>query len=133
MINYNFRMLITFLCLLFLPLAFNKIMAQTSYEYYFPTAWEHQYGKSGGQPVIGNVVKIESDCPGAKTGIFNDFREYYIAYFSKNRGFNNLDRDIVWGPYETYEEASKERTKFIADKNYQWVPLLIFDFSTTCD
>lgn len=69
----NLKKSIALLVLCFTAMAFNKVQAQTTYEYFVPVAWEHQYGKSGGQPVVGNVVKIEADCPAANTGVFNDF------------------------------------------------------------
>ncbi|MEZ7509816.1 hypothetical protein QO190_12775 [Cloacibacterium sp. Arc13] len=129
----NLKKSIALLVLCFTAMAFNKVQAQTTYEYFVPVAWEHQYGKSGGQPVVGNVVKIEADCPAANTGVFNDFHEHYKAYYSKNRGFTGLNAHNVRGPYISYEEASKARTKIIADFNYKWNPLIINDFSTSCN
>ncbi len=129
----NFTKTVALLVVCFIAVAFNEVKAQTSYEYFVPVAWEHQYGKSGGQPVVGNVVKLEADCPAAETGVFNDFHDHYKAYYSKSRGFVGLNAANVRGPYKSYEEASKARTKIIADFNYKWNPLLITDFSTSCD
>ena len=129
----NFKKTVALLVVCFTAMAFNDVKAQTSYEYFVPVAWEHQYGKSGGQPVVGNVVKLEADCPAAETGVFNDFHDHYKAYYSKSRGFIGLNAENVRGPYKSYDEASKARTKIIADFNYKWNPLLITDFSTSCN
>jgi hypothetical protein len=129
----NYPKLITVLVIFLTSLLFNKVQAQTTYEYFVPVAWEHQYGKSGGQPVVGNVVKIEADCPAADISIFNDFHEHYKAFYSKNRGFIGLNSRNVRGPYKSFDEASKARTKIIADFNDKWNPLLINDFSTSCN
>lgn len=124
---------IALLVLCFIAMAFNQVKAQTTYKYFVPVAWEHQYGKSGGQPVVANVVKLVADCPAGDTQIANDLFAHYQAYYSKSRGFVGLNSDNVRGPYKSYDEASKARTKIIADFNDKWNPLLINDFSTSCN
>lgn len=120
-------------CAIILTALGSRSLTAQNYKYYVPTIWEHQYNKAGGEPIITNVIKFDADCPGATTQIANDLNTFYMAYYSKSRGFSGTNRNIIYGPYDTYDAAEKERARIIADKNYNWTPLLIKDFSTSCD
>lgn len=40
---------------------------------------------------------------------------------------------IAFGPYDTWDETEKRRRKSIADYNQNWNPILLRDFSVSCD
>ncbi|CAM3813561.1 hypothetical protein FLCU109888_02820 [Flavobacterium cucumis] len=126
--NFAFILAIILVSLLLVVFKF-----RTSYKYYVPVAWEHQQGKTGGQPVITNVVKLPSDCPAANAQITNDLYDYYKGSLSKKRGFTGLHKAAIKGPFDKADQANKIRSALIREFDDEWNPLLVTDFATFCD
>lgn len=108
-------------------------------KYFYAVGWEYlptpNQSLTNLQPVVSNIVSIrcKEDYLPMEKGITNELDAYYTAYYSKYRGFNGLNRKIAFGPYDTWDEAEKDRRKRIADYNQQWTPLLLKDFTFGCD
>ena len=118
--------------------------AENRTQYWVVRAYEaryENYQQVNGSAVVSNVVR--TNCPrlvrmGARVGgtaVFNQFNEYYKAYYTRQRGYSHLSRSITFGPYNTWEEAERERRKLIANHNQRdrERPLLIDRFSYLCD
>lgn len=118
-------------------------LAQNNYKtkHFFVYGWEYTSAipgnepKAKAQPVVSNVftTRCTKDYLPNKTGLENEFSDYYAAYLSKSRGYSMLRPLYVHGYYDTYEKAEKERRKVIADLNYKSDPILVKDFSASCD
>ena len=130
-----------FLCFI-VVLFSNATFAQqnTKTKYFFVKGWEYttpgfKNNLPKAQPVYSNVFSTtcKEDYQPIKTGIENEFSDYYAAYLSKSRGYDFLRPVYVFGPYETYEETEKERRKQIAKDNYTHEPIIVKDFSVSCD
>lgn len=108
-------------------------------KYYYAVAWEYlpmpDQSETNIQPLVSNVfaLRCREDKQPNKTGITNELNDYYKAYLSKRRGFNGINRAIAFGPFDTWEEAEKQRRKSIVDYNRDWEPILLRDFSAACD
>ena len=119
--------------------AFAQNSAKT--KYFFVYGWEYKAYVAGNtpatkaQPAISNVfsTNCKDDDKPMKIGIENEFSDHYAAYLSKNRGFDMLRPLYVYGDFESYEEAEKERRKVIADLNYKSDPIFVKDFSVSCE
>ena len=130
-----------FLCFI-VVLFSNAIFAQqnTKTKYFFVTGRE--YANPGfkkdlvkAQPVYSNIfsTRCKEDYLPLSLGLANEFSDYYAAYLAKSRGYDFLRQLYTFGPYETHEEAEKERRKQIAKDNNYYEPILVKDFSGSCD
>lgn len=110
-------------------------------KYFFIVGWEYSPYIAGSettsisQPVVTNVfsTNCKKDYLPIKEDLGNQLYDYYAAFLSKGRGFRGVKSTIVFGEYDTYEEAEKDRRIKIADYNYRWNPLLVKNFSASCD
>lgn len=107
--------------------------------YFYAVGWEYlpipNQSLSNMQPVVSNIfyTRCKEDYLPIDKGITNELNDFYSAYYGKRRGFNGLNRMIAFGPYDTWDEAEKDRRKRIADYNRDWNPLLLRDFTVSCD
>ncbi|MGV0927106.1 hypothetical protein ACTS9K_08055 [Empedobacter sp. ULE_I145] len=112
---------------------------ETKTKYFYAVGWEYlpkaDQSLSNRQPVVSNVfaTRCKEDYLPIDTGITNELNSFYSAYYGKRRGFHGLNRMIAFGPYDTWDEAEKHRRKSIADYNQNWNPILLRDFSVSCD
>ncbi len=113
-------------------------------QYWVVRAYEARidnYQQVNGSAVISNVVTI--NCPridrmGPRVGgiaVFNQFNEYYKAYYARSSGYSHLSIHVSLGPYTTWEQAERERRKLVANHNQRdrERPLLIERFSYLCN
>lgn len=132
------RKILVLAVILLFGIAVNAQKSKIQTKYYYVVGWEYlpmpHQSATNIQPVVSNILglRCEEDRQPNNTGITNDFNDYYIAYFSKIRGFNGLNRMIAFGPYDTWDEAERYRRKSIIDYNRNWSPILLKDFSTGC-
>lgn len=115
----------------------NKVEANVNNDdeqpmYYVVSAWEYIYNQPGkGQPVISNVVYVK--CEGHnQLGATNSFKLFYDTFYRKQRGTSGIERANAFR-FDTRDEAIKKRRELIADRNRDWNPLLVTDFTVTCD
>lgn len=112
---------------------------ETKTNYFYAVGWEYlpmpNQSAANIQPVVSNIfsTRCKEDHLPNNTGITNELNSFYSAYYGKRRGFNGLNRMIAFGPYDTWDEAEKHRRKSIADYNQNWNPILLRDFSVSCD
>ena len=92
--------------------------------------WE-QSSSVKGQPVISNVASF--DCRFYfDVHVSNELQTFYQAYYAKNRGTIALELMTVYH-FETSDGAVRKRRELVAEYNNNWTPLLINDFTITCD
>ena len=133
------KQLVLLITLLVVSISFNLFAQENRTVYFYATGWEYlpqtDAAKYNSQPVVSNVVRI--NCKGyiydSSLGVSNQLDDHYSAYHAKQRGFMGLNRTIGWGPFDTWEEAEKDRRKKIADYNFENKPLLLIDFRYLCD
>lgn len=92
--------------------------------------WKYTPSKAPGQPVV-SMVHLDKEC--FNVGVSNDFISNYKEYYSKVRGFMSLNRTIVFGPFDTFEEARKIKTSKISYFNLRFSPLVVDDYYTKCN
>ena len=92
--------------------------------------WERSSSVKG-QPVISNVAYF--DCRFYfDVHVSNELQTFYQAYYAKNRGTIGLELMTVYH-FETRDQAIRKRRELVAEYNNNWNPLLITDFTITCD
>jgi len=133
------KKLFIFTATLLLSVAVFAQRGESKTKYFFAVGWEYlpmtDQSASNIQPVVSNIfsTRCKEDRQPYETGITNELNNFYKAYYSKRRGFNGLNRMIAFGPYDTWDEAEKQRRKSIGDYNRDWDPLLLRDFSVSCE
>lgn len=111
-----------------------KAAAQEKTKYYVAIVWlynDNDYQEE--RPCVSNVVKLT--CRYQNTdAVSNQFHDFFNAFVKNRRGYNISPGGITVFRYDTYDEAEKQRRKWIADyNNSDWDTLLVHDFSVLCD
>lgn len=133
------KFLILTIALFFSATLFAQQKQRTKTKYFYVVGYEYLPAPSqttkNSQPIISNVfsTRCKEDYLPIKTGLENEFNDYYKAFLSKQRGFRGLNRMIAFGDFETYDEAEKERRKSIAFYNRDRNSILIKDFTAGCE
>ncbi len=133
------KKIIIFTLLLFWSIATFSQKSEGKTKYFYAVGWEYlpllNQSLVNKQPVVSNVFATycKEDDLSIDKGITNELDDYYTAYYGKHRGFSGLNLKISFGPYDSWNEAEKYRRKSIADYNLKWNPLLLKDFSVSCD
>jgi hypothetical protein len=100
-------------------------------QYCVAVGWEYMGNDLDSQPVISNVVYV--DCKYYEgMHVTNELNSYYTAYYAKNRGSYGLKQMVAFN-YDTRDAAIRKRRELVANYNQKWNPLLITDFTVTCD
>lgn len=107
-------------------------------EYWIVKGYESRYDANMRKSVLGDAVYsnvFQTSCEPGGTGVTNQFFEYYNAYYAKRRGYTGLVRQIAFGPYDTWEEAEKQKRELLAKQSRSSYPnyLYIDRFSYLCN